>query len=90
MDEILENYKTILQMKFFSQTTVNAYITDIKKFLDFLPEKNLDNIPKEVHNYRKYMKDNYKVSTVNRKVITLNNFFRSLDIDIKLKVEKIQ
>ena len=65
MDKIIEEYKNTLQMKFFSQTTINAYMADIKKFLEFLPEKNLEIIPKEIHNYRKYLKNNYKVSTIN-------------------------
>lgn len=89
MDKIIEDYKTTLQMKFFSQTTINAYMTDIKKFLEFLPENDLEMIPKEIMNYRKYMKENYKVSTINRKITTLNKFFKSLDIDVKLKVEKV-
>ena len=89
MDKIIEEYKNTLQMKFFSQTTINAYMADIKKFLEFLPEKNLEIIPKEIHNYRKYLKNNYKVSTINRKVTTLNNFFKSLGIDVRLKAEKV-
>ncbi|MCP1223308.1 tyrosine-type recombinase/integrase [Sebaldella sp. S0638] len=89
MDKIIEDYKITLQRKFFSQTTINAYITDITKFLEFLPEQNLEVIPIEIMNYRKYMKENYKVSTVNRKITTLNNFFRSLDIDVRLKVERV-
>ena len=89
MNKIIEEYKNTLQMKFFSQTTINAYMADIKKFLEFLPEKNLETIPKEIHNYRKYLKNNYKVSTINRKVTTLNNFFKSLGIDVRLKAEKV-
>jgi integrase/recombinase XerD len=89
MDEIIENYKKTLQRKYFSQTTINAYMADIRKFIEFLPEKNLESIPDEIMNYRKFLKENYKVSTVNRKITTLNNFFKNLDIDVRLRVEKV-
>lgn len=89
MDEILKNYKEELEMKFFSESTINAYIADIKGFLVFLPDKDIRKIPDEVMNYRKFLKENYKASSINRKICTLNNFFKAIDISIKLKGEKI-
>ena len=81
MTEILEKYKKTLQDNFFSKSTIDAYISDIKKFLEFLPEENLQLIPGEILNYKVHLKENYKVSTVNRKISALNEFFKIFDID---------
>lgn len=89
MDEILKKYRKEMEMKFFSEATIDAYIADIKGFLMFLPDKDVRRIPDEVINYRKFLKENYKASSINRKICTLNNFFKALDIDIKLQGEKI-
>ena len=64
MTEILEKYNKTLQDNFFSKSTVDAYISDVKKFLEFLPEENLQLIPGEILNYKVHLKENYKVSTV--------------------------
>ena len=60
MTEILEKYKKTLQDNFFSKSTIDAYISDVKKFLEFLPEENLQLIPGEILNYKVYLKENYK------------------------------
>mgnify|MGYP003534691845 FL=1 len=89
MTEILEKYKKTLQGNFFSKSTIDAYISDVKKFLEFLPEENLQLIPGEILNYKVHLKENYKVSTVNRKISALNEFFKIFDIDARLKSEKV-
>ena len=89
MDKLISKYKKDLQNKFFSNSTINAYTTDVKKFLEFLPEEKLEKIQGEILNYKVHLKENYKVSTVNRKISALNEFFKIFDIDIRLKSEKV-
>ena len=89
MDKLISKYKKDLQNKFFSNSTINAYTTDVKKFLEFLPEEKLEKIQGEILNYKVHLKENYKVSTVNRKISALNEFFKIFDIDARLKSEKV-
>ncbi|EKS4344989.1 tyrosine-type recombinase/integrase [Clostridium botulinum] len=83
---LLENEK--------SKSTIEAYISDTKLFLFYLNKNNieLDSLTSIVLNEYKdnLHSKNYNIKTINRKLVSINQFLQFLDIDVHVKQEKIQ
>ena len=77
--EIVENFKTSLENDGKTRATIESYLIDVTHFLKYLKDKqvNFTGDIKRVHfqSFKKYLLDNnYKRSTINKKVNSLQEF----------------
>lgn len=76
-----------------SQLTIESYLMDIKLFLEYIYEKNLNLYHltnEDLKTYKSKLHDGYAITTINRKLVSINKFLKFLDIDIYVKQEKTQ
>lgn len=81
MEEILTRYQNyLLNNKKYSDKTVAAYLQDLQLFMAYLKENHLDFSCMDedlVQNYFFSLKQKkYKVSSINRKIVSLRNFYQ--------------
>lgn len=83
----LENYKENLIRKELADSTIKRYVFDVSQCLEHLPV----HITKEdLIKYKLMIKDNYKTTTINLKVVSINLFLKYIGrYDLKLKRERI-
>jgi len=78
--EILKEYNTYLIVKFLKvETTINAYILDIYKYLEYL-NKDFDKTDNDdIYNYLKMLeKEKYSIYSVVRKISSIKAFYKFL------------
>jgi len=77
--KVLEKFKQYLNIECgFSENTLLAYIRDIKQFLDFIKNKEID--IKIIHEYIKFLKMiNLKNSSIKRKIASIRTYIKFLD-----------
>ena len=82
-------YKIYLQFAEKSKNTVDKYIRDISKFVEWSGDSD---ISKELAiAYKKYLEQNYKPDSVNSMLVALNGFFAYMQWnDCKVKAVKTQ
>jgi len=93
--EYIKDYKNSLKLSEKKEQTINQYEKYIEEFLNYTGKeiKTKEDITKEdLIDFKEYMQENYKVSTVNIKITILNAFvsFIGLDNSYKLKHLKQQ
>ena len=71
-----------------SKNTIYNYCLDIKQFLIWLNDKNIND--ELVEEYKNQLMENYQIKTVNRKCNSLNAYLQFKDIKHHVKSEKIQ
>lgn len=81
MQQIIQEYIDYLtNVKRYSNSTVSSYHFDLKDFLMFCEENeiSIDTIlDKDINQYVAYLKThNYNVTSINRKIVCLRNFFK--------------
>ena len=75
--EEIDHYRQELMEAEKSAATVKKYIRDIRTFMRWLGNENA--VSKErVIQYKKYLKENYEVSSTNSMLVALNRFFQHL------------
>ena len=82
----LNEFKKSLKNK--SENTIYNYCLDIKQFLIWLNDKNIND--ELVEEYKNQLMENYQIKTVNRKCNSLNAYLQFKDIKHHVKSEKIQ
>ena len=82
----LDNFKKSLKGK--SKNTIYNYCLDIKQFLVWLNDKNIND--DLVEEYKTELIEKYQIKTVNRKCNSLNAYLQFKDIKHHVKSEKIQ
>ena len=89
--EILENYRyeLITIKKKEEKTTVNSYIEDIYKYLEYMESINIDSALdikyKNIISYLKYLDDNnYKSTSISRKIVSIKLFHKYLNEEYKI------
>jgi len=95
--EILTNYHTyLITVKFLNiETTINSYISDIYKYLEYI-NKDYDKTGNDdIYNYLKYLSDkNYSIYSVVRKISSIKSFYNYLITEniyqINLDIERPQ
>lgn len=88
--EKIEDFKRFLYERENSEATIKKYVTDIKKLFLFLDGDNyIDKL--RLVQYKEWLVEKYKVSSVNSMIAALNQFltFNGLDM-FKIKRIKIQ
>jgi integrase/recombinase XerD len=82
----MERFEKYLEGK--SEKTIYEYSLDVRKFLDWKKNKTID---KELLNeYIEDLMEHLSIVTVNRKINSLNQYLKYLNIPIHLKNKKIQ
>jgi integrase/recombinase XerD len=76
--DFLNSYKFYLIEKEKSEKTIDSYIRDIRLFKDWYDKQSeygIETIQQfELRDYKKYLEKNYKITTANRKIVSLNRF----------------
>ena len=79
--EILSDYQTyLITVKFLNvETTIDSYILDIYKYLEYIKKDFNKTDNKDVYNYLKYLSDNkYSIYSVVRKISSIKSFYNYL------------
>ena len=79
--EILSSYQTyLITIKFLNvDTTINSYILDIYKYLEYLDKDYDKTNNSDIYNYLKYLEDNsYSIYSVVRKISSIKSFYNYL------------
>ena len=80
--EILISYNTyLITVKFLKvETTINSYILDIYKYLEYLNKDYNKTNNTDIYNYLKYLeKERYSIYSVVRKISSLKSFYKYLN-----------
>jgi len=80
--EILNKYQNyLITIKFLNvETTVNSYVLDIYKFLNYIKKDYLNTNNEDIYKYLKYLDaKKYSVYSVVRKISSLKSFYKYLD-----------
>ena len=83
--QILDDYQLyLITVKYINEdTSVNSYIEDLYKYLEYMEENNINDALKIKHNniedYLKYLDDNnYMITSVIRKIVSIKLFHKYL------------
>ena len=79
--EILSKYHTyLITVKFLNiETTINSYILDIYKYLEYINKDYNKTDNQDIYNYLKYLSDkNYSIYSVVRKISSIKSFYNYL------------
>lgn len=93
--EILTNWQTyLITIKFLNvETTINSYILDIYKYLEYIKKDYDKTNNKDIYNYLKNLSDNsYSIYSVVRKISSIKSFYNYLSeesiYEINLNIER--
>ena len=93
--EILSSYQTyLITVKFLNvETTINSYILDIYKYLEYIKKDYDKTNNKDIYNYLKYLSDNsFSIYSVVRKISSIKSFYNYLSeesiYEINLDIER--
>ena len=91
-DEMLEPYEQFLREEERSQATVEKYLRDVRKFWGYVRAAGKETFDKAiVLEYKKYLSERYKTTSVNSMLAAINSYFDYLGRDeCKVKLFKIQ
>ena len=87
--EILEKYHTyLITVKFLKvETTINSYILDIYKYLEFLDKDYNKTDNNDIYNYLKELeKERYSIYSVVRKISSIKSFYNYLNTEEIYKI----
>lgn len=79
--EILSNYHTyLITVKFLNvETTVNSYVTDIYKYLEYINKDYNKTDNDDIYNYLKYLSEgDYSIYSIVRKISSIKSFYNYL------------
>lgn len=93
--KILSNYQNyLITVKFLNkETTINSYILDVYKFLDYIKKDYLKTTNDDLYKYLNYLdQQHYSIYSVVRKISSFKSFYKYLDEEniyhIKLDLER--
>ncbi|MFR2847766.1 MAG: tyrosine-type recombinase/integrase [Hungatella hathewayi] len=91
-DEMLEPYEQFLREEERSQATVEKYLRDVRKFWGYVRAAGKETFDKAiVLEYKQYLSERYKTTSVNSMLAEINSYFDYLGRDeCKVKLFKIQ
>lgn len=87
-----EEYKKDLIKNELSEKTVRKYLRDVKKYFDFCSSEKIDSdCFDSMIRYKEYLKENYRSTSVNSYLISLNRYLKWLNhYDLKVSLIKCQ
>ena len=87
--DIIENFRKNLELQEKSTSTIEKYIRDVKEFSVYSEKAAITK--EKVIAYKKYLRNNYAVRSVNSMLASINSLFNSLEWhDLKVKSLKLQ
>ena len=87
--DIIEDFRKNLELQVFSTSTIEKYIRDVKAFSVYA--ENAAITKEKVIAYKKYLRNNYAVRSVNSMLACINSLFNSLEWhDLKVKSLNLQ
>lgn len=87
--DIIENFRKNLELQEKSTSTIEKYIRDVKAFSVYA--ENAAVTKEKVIAYKKYLRNNYAVRSVNSMLASINSLFNSLEWhDLRVKSLKLQ
>lgn len=87
--DIIEDFRKNLELQEKSTSTIEKYIRDVKAFSAYT--KNAAITKEKVIAYKKYLRNNYAVRSVNSMLASINSLFNSLEWhDLRVKSLKLQ
>lgn len=87
--DIIEDFRKNLELQEKSTSTIEKYIRDVKTFSVYA--ENAAITKEKVIAYKKYLRNNYAVRSVNSMLASINSLFNSLEWhDLKVKSLKLQ
>lgn len=87
--DIIEDFRKNLELQEKSASTIEKYIRDVKAFSVYA--ENAAITKEKVIAYKKYLRNNYAVRSVNSMLASINSLFNSLEWhDLKVKSLKLQ
>ena len=87
--DIIEDFRKNLELQEKSTSTIGKYIRDVKAFSVYA--ENAAITKEKVIAYKKYLRNNYAVRSVNSMLASINSLFNSLEWhDLKVKSLKLQ
>ena len=87
--DIIEDFRKNLELQEKSTSTIEKYIRDVKAFSVYAENSAITK--EKVIAYKKYLRDNYAVRSVNSMLASINSLFNSLEWhDLKVKSLKLQ
>lgn len=87
--DIIEDFRKNLELQEKSTSTIEKYIRDVKAFSVYA--ENAAITKEKVIAYKKYLRNNYAVRSVNSILASINSLFNSLEWhDLKVKSLKLQ
>lgn len=87
--DIIENFRKNLELQEKSTSTIEKYIRDVKAFSAYT--ENAAITKEKVIAYKKYLRNNYAVRSVNSMLASINSLFNFLEWhDLKVKSLKLQ
>ena len=90
LEENIERFLTDLRDDELSKSSLQVYKTNIKKFISYLKEKNIDTFTKNDYiDYREYMLNKYEITTLNKYVVVINKYLLYLGHE-ELKIQQIK
>ena len=85
--DIIEDFRKNLELQEKSTSTIEKYIRDVKAFSVYAENSAIT----KVIAYKKYLRNNYAVRSVNSMLASINSLFNSLEWhDLKVKSLKLQ
>lgn len=90
MDKQLVDFKQYLIKNGKSPLTIDSYLYDLKDFLNFCDKyKNKDYMELVYLYQNSLLQNHYKIVTINRKIISIKQFLKSIDCLIDIKLQKL-
>lgn len=87
--DIIEDFRKNLELQEKSTSTIEKYIRDVKAFSVYAENSAITK--EKVIAYKKYLRNNYAVRSVNSMLASINSLFNSLEWhDLKVKSLKLQ
>lgn len=87
--DIIEDFRKNLELQEKSTSTIEKYIRDVKAFSVYAENSAITK--EKVIAYKKYLRNNYAVRSVNSMLASINSLFNSLEWhDLKVKLLKLQ
>lgn len=88
---MIEDFRTILEKEEKSKATIEKYVRDIKKLMDYSNGQEIDKNLMISFKEKLLEVDNYKISSINSFLISVNRFLSYLQWDdAKVKTYKVQ
>lgn len=90
-EKMLEDYKVYLHEQEKSKATIQKYMCDLKKLIEFADNRELDKML--VIQYKEHLRENgaYKTSSINSFLVAANRFFEFLGwYELRVKTFKLQ